>query len=223
MACTTIVTASNGYKFRPMIESDFNFFMEIWKDFPQGVQSYEMRLKRFSEFITCNEGYGTEANIKADEVNTVDKSITWTFVLEKADGTPVGMAIGVYEEPGYMFAKFNMVHPSHRGQKHWTAITMLTIGLARRLEITHGYSWMLSNNPVNSAAIADQKAKYDTAGIDTSRTDTTSVTIIPELGVPAFNHEVVDMFKNLAPISAYETLKSNNSTWADVTFTYSST
>ena len=82
---------------------------------------------------------------------------------------------------------------------------------------------MLSNNPVNAAAIADQKAKYDTAGIDTSRTDTTSVTIIPELGVPAFNHEVVDMFKNLAPISAYETLKSNNSTWADVTFTYSST
>ena len=65
MACTTVITASNGYKWRPMKESDYNFFMEIWKDFPQGIQSYEMRLKRFSEFMTCNEGYGTEANIKA--------------------------------------------------------------------------------------------------------------------------------------------------------------
>jgi len=206
-----------------MKESDYNFFMEIWKDFPQGIQSYEMRLKRFSEFMRCNEGYGTEANIQAGEVNTVDKSVSWSFILEKADATPVGYAMSVFEEAGYLFAKFNCIHPDHRGQKHWTAITMLTLALARRLSITHGYSWMLSNNPVNSAAVADQKTKYANAGIDNSMNDKTSVTMHPELKVPAFNHEVVDMFKNLGPISAYETLKSNNNDWKDITFTYSST
>ena len=50
MAATTICTASNGWKFRPLQETsaDQDFFMRCWKDFPQGTTTYIARLNRFS-------------------------------------------------------------------------------------------------------------------------------------------------------------------------------
>ena len=222
MANITVITASNGYKLRPLKESDFNFYMEAWKDFPQGVQSYEMRLKRFSMMLQLNEGYGTEALIKAGDVDTLNKSIGWHFVMEKADGTAVGFLSSIFEYADKMYAKFHLIHPDHRGQGHWTALTMLTIELANHLEITESHSWFMETNPVNSAAMTDQKTKYDAAGLTTSDTAQTTVTLTDK-GEPVFNHSVHNLTKNLGSMAVWNQYKANNTDWASITFTYSTT
>ena len=50
MAATTVLTASNGWKFRPLEETaaDQDFYIRCWKDFPQGSNTYIARLNRFS-------------------------------------------------------------------------------------------------------------------------------------------------------------------------------
>ena len=222
MACTTVITASNGYKLRPLKESDFNFYMEAWKDFPQGVQTYEMRLKRFSMALQLNEGYGTEALIKSGDVDTQRKSVAWAFVLEKADATAVAYMSCIFEYANELFAKFHLVHPDHRGVGHWTALTMMNVALANRLDITQAHSWFMQTNPVNSAAMADQKTKYDTAGLTTSGTAQTTVTLT-ERGEPVFNHAVENLTKNLGNIAAWNQYVANNTDWASITYTYSTT
>ena len=42
MAASTIITASNGWKTRPLLESDYTFFMEAFSDYPLGVYSYKI-------------------------------------------------------------------------------------------------------------------------------------------------------------------------------------
>ena len=44
----TIVTSSNGYKIRPMIESDQSFITDCLKDFPIGSNTYLQRITEFS-------------------------------------------------------------------------------------------------------------------------------------------------------------------------------
>tara|TARA_Y100001963_G_C6774513_1_gene446644 strand:- start:64 stop:753 length:690 start_codon:yes stop_codon:yes gene_type:complete len=229
MAATTIVTGSNGYKLRPMKESDFNFFMECWKDFPQGIQTYEMRLKRFSRFIWCNEfGYGTDALVKAGTVGPSHGEVTWTYIMEKPDGTPVALATYVFAEPQVLFAKFGMVHPDHRGNKYWTGICIMQLGLAEHLDITSGYSWFVKDNPVNANAPNAERTKYATAGMDISGTAKTTVNIIPMeaggemAGQPVFNNVAdVELVKNHATKAQYTTFKNNDSDWASVTWSYS--
>ena len=64
MAATTICTASNGWKFRPLQETsaDQDFFMRCWKDFPQGTTTYIARLNRFSRMLLNNDNFN-ETNI----------------------------------------------------------------------------------------------------------------------------------------------------------------
>jgi len=221
MANTTVITASNGYKLRPLKESDFNFYMEAWKDFPQGIQTYEMRLKRFSMMLQLNEGYGTEALIKSGDVDTLSKSVAWHFVMEKADGTAVGFLSSIFEYVDKMYAKFHLIHPDHRGQGHWTALTVLTIELANYLEITESHSWFMESNPVNSAAMQDQKHKYDTAGLTTSGTAQTTVSLTQDKGDPVFNHSVHNLTKNLGSMVVWNQYVANNTDWASITYTYS--
>ena len=224
MANTTIITASNGYKYRPMKESDYTFFMECWKDFPQGIQTYDVRTKRFSDFLQCNEGYGTEALIKSGDVNNTDKCVTWTHILEKADGTAVGVGVNVFAFNNEIFAKFGIIHPDHRGNKHWTAMEFMNLGLGERVEVTYGYSWFYETNPVNGSFGGAARTKYDAAGIDISQTGKTVVTPVENSadGVQ-FSTEEVNLQKNYSTIAQYRTYKSNNSDWASVSYSYSST
>ena len=45
MAANTIVTASTGWKIRPLKESDYEFFMESFIDYPLGNNSYRRRYR----------------------------------------------------------------------------------------------------------------------------------------------------------------------------------
>lgn len=231
MAAVTIVTGSNGYKLRPMKESDYTFFMECWKDFPQGLQTYDIRVKRFSKFLQCNEeGYGTDALIQAGTVGPSHGIATWTYIMEKPDGTPVALATYVFDEPQVLFAKFGMVHPDQRGNKYWTGICIMQLGLAQHLDITSGYSWFIKDNPVNPDAPNAERAKYDTAGMTTTGTAVTAVNIIPMAagvniegaGMPVFNNVAdVELVKNHATEAQYIVFKNNNSDWAAVTWSIS--
>ena len=44
-----IITASNGFKIRPITESDVTFVTESLKDFPLGVMSYNKRIDELLE------------------------------------------------------------------------------------------------------------------------------------------------------------------------------
>ena len=52
-----IITASNGYKMRPIKESDYTFVMETLKDFPLGVMTYSRRINEFSRMLYVSEGF----------------------------------------------------------------------------------------------------------------------------------------------------------------------
>jgi len=218
MACNTVITASNGMKLRPMKESDFNFYMECWKDFPQGVQSYAERLNRFSAHMERNEGYGTEALIKSGDVNFEEKCIVWSMILEKADSTPVCYQTYVFEEANECFLKFGITHPNHRGQGHWKALSMFNLAMCQRVEVTSAYSWFMATNPVNSNAMSAERTKYANAGFDISKTAKATVT-----NPPVFNINEDDLVKNSGTITQYAQYKANDSAWADVTWTYSTT
>ena len=218
MACNTVITASNGMKLRPMKESDFNFYMECWKDFPQGIQSFSERLNRFSLHMERNEGYGSEALIKSGDVNFEEKCIVWSMILEKADGTPVGYNTYVFEEDNICLSKFEMIHPSHRGQGYWTALHMFALAMCQRVEINSAYSWYMTTNPVNSNATTAERSKFAAAGFDLSG----QARIIPT-DPPSFNTHEHDVVKNYGTVAQYAQYKANDSAWADVTWTYSTT
>jgi len=217
MACNTVITASNSMKLRPMKESDFNFYMESWKDFPQGVQTYTERMNRFSAHMERNEGYGTEALIKSGDVDFEEKCIVWSMILEKADGTPVCYQTYVFEVVNECYLKFGITHPSHRGQGYWKALSMFNLAMCQRVEVTSAYSWFMASNPVNSNAMSAERTKYSAAGFDISATATATVA-----NPPTFNINEDNLVKNSGTIAQYEQYKANDSTWKDITWTYSS-
>ena len=49
------ITASNGYKMRPIKESDYTFVMETLKDFPLGAMTYSQRINEFSHMLYVSE------------------------------------------------------------------------------------------------------------------------------------------------------------------------
>lgn len=218
MACNTVITASNGMKLRPMVESDFNFYMECWKDFPQGIQTFSERMNRFSAHMQRNEGYGSEALIKSGDVDFEDKCIVWSMILEKADGTPVAYQAYVFEQENECYLKFGMVHPSHRGQGYWTATHMFVLAMCERVEVTSAHSWFMASNPINSNAMTAERNRYAAAGFDISGTGRTTVT-----NPPMFNITEHDLVKNHGTIAQYTQYKANDSNWADITWTYSTT
>ena len=218
MACNTVITASNGMKLRPMKESDFNFYMECWKDFPQGIQTYAERLNRFSAHMERNEGYGSEALIKSGDVNYTDKCIVWSMILEKADATPVCYQTFVFEVVDQCYLKFGITHPDRRGQGYWKALSMFNLAMCQRVEVTSAYSWFMAANPVNPNAITAERARYSAAGFDISGT----AKIVPT-DPPTFNTHEHDVVKNHGTIAQYAQYKANDSNWVDVTWTYSTT
>ena len=84
--------------------------------------------------------------------------------------------------------------------------------------------WFYETNPVNGSFGGAARTKYDTAGIDISQTGKTVVTPVENAadGVQ-FSTEEVNLQKNYSTIAQYRTYKSNNSDWASVSYSYSST
>ena len=100
----------------------------------------------------------------------------------------------------------------------------MNLGLGERVEVTYGYSWFYETNPVNGGFGSAARTKYNAAGIDISQTGRTVVTPVQNAadGVQ-FSTEEVNLQKNYSTIEQYRTYKSNNSDWASVTYSYSST
>ena len=57
----TIITASNGYKIRPLTDSDSSFILETLKDFPVGSNTYSQRVNEFSNSLYVTEGFNKTA------------------------------------------------------------------------------------------------------------------------------------------------------------------
>ena len=89
--------------------------------------------------------------------------------------------------------------------------------MCQRVEVTSAYSWFMESNPVNPNAMSAERAKYSAAGFDISATATATVT-----NPPVFNINEDNLVKNSGTIAQYAQYKANDSTWKDITWTYSS-
>ena len=114
----TVITTSNGYKYRPLEEADETFIMETLKDYPIGSNTIYQRRNEFANMLYVTEGFD-ETKVKN---KTSPQSIT--MVTEKADGTAVGFQ---HIDINNLLVELRMgaTHPSHRRQGHSTARLML--------------------------------------------------------------------------------------------------
>ena len=105
-----IITASNGYKMRPIKESDYTFIMETLKDFPLGAMTYSQRINEFSHMLYVSEGFDSV-------LSTGDYNACIATVIEKPDGTPVALRHNIIKD-NIAEIRIGAVHPDHRGNKY---------------------------------------------------------------------------------------------------------
>ena len=194
-----IITASNGFKIRPIAESDVTFVTESLKDFPLGVMSYSQRLNEFSTFIYCSEGF-TDAKVANGE------NVAITMILEKVDGTPVGLR---YYNIDNKVAEVRMgvIHPSHRGNKYETAQGMLGAYWAfTHLSCTSGFFESVDNTQINESMTT--ASNYYT-------------TISNNRDSNAYAGPVVSLNKVTVTPEQYEAHRAAHSTWSSITYTVS--
>ena len=213
----TIITANNSWVHRPMIESDYTFWMECWKDYPLspevGTFTYEERLKWFSARITQNET-GTDASIKGGFTMTSNTPIIRTYISVNPAGNPVGIRVYSFEASGEAWVRADIIHPTHRGNGYFTDHKILAVGLMREWNITTIKGWV-ENDPTFST-IGLVKTKLGNLGMSVSASAKDSSDI-------ALNSEGTSVsLDNLSiTIAQCEALKSGDSDWADVTFAIS--
>ena len=212
MAATTICTASNGWKFRPLEETstDQDFFMRCWKDFPQGTTTYIARLNRFSRMLLNNDNFN-ETNIHTYDN---DNLLLATYVSEKS-GTPIGISTWVFgAEAGKMNVRFGMIDPNERGKGYFSDHNIMTLGMMERWNMTHINAWFQApGNAGHNNAVSATRTKWDGLGFDLTGTTTTTP--------GEFHLEAQNLEHNEATIAQYRTLKAGDSDWADVTWSYS--
>ena len=167
MAATTIITASNGWKIRPLEESDYQFFMEAFVDYPLGNNSYRNRQNKFSGCIHNNTLYD-DATIKSGKVTQEDgvqsQGIIRTYVIEHPEEGPTGIEIRIHHEPHLLVTRSLVIHPSQRGKKYLKPCHIMGYELSLELNITKSRSWLQEDSPFET--MTHMKKKYDTAGLD---------------------------------------------------------
>jgi len=213
MAANTICTASNGWKMRPLEESDYTFFMESFKDYPLGSNSYAARVNRFSGCLYRNSLY-EDSIIKAKKVTIADgvdgDGVVRTYVTERADGTAIQIRVLIMHEPGVKVARAYAMHPTYRGNGYIHQCEALGVGLNREWDIDIVRGWLEATPTF--PAITPMRAKYVTAGINLDMSTDTNVQ----------DHGNESLIKKLeASKTQYEALKTNCPGWADVTYTIS--
>ena len=194
----TIVTSSNGYKIRPMIESDQSFITDCLKDFPIGSNTYLQRITEFSHMLYVTEGY-TEAKVKAGNQCSI------TIVLEKTDGTKLGFQHSDFNNK-IVSVKMGVIHPDHRGEGYSTAYLMLGGELAyNHLDCTSSVLEV-----VDTYEKQIEKWRPDLAADETTRTTDRS-----KFG-DTKNYNLV---KVTATAAEHEAHRAAHSTWGSVTYT----
>ena len=215
MAANTIVTASTGWKIRPLKESDYEFFMESFIDYPLGNNSYRSRQNKFSGCIHNNSLYD-DAVIKSGKVTPADgvqsQGIIRTCVIENPDETPIGIEIRIHHEPHLCVSRGLAIHPSQRGKKYLKPCHIMGYGLSVELNITKGRVWLQEDSPFET--MTHMKPKYDTAGLNRDFTPETNVV----------DRGSSDMIRKMeGSIESWGQIKAITTGWADVTFTASTT
>tara|TARA_Y100000004_G_scaffold196715_1_gene267728 strand:+ start:2253 stop:2894 length:642 start_codon:yes stop_codon:yes gene_type:complete len=213
MAASTIVTASNGWKLRPLVESDSTFFMEAFADYPLGSNSYAARTNKFSACLYQNSLY-EDSIIKTGKVTIADgidgNGVVRTYVTERADGKAIHVRILIMHQPGVLVVRSYAMHPTYRGNDYAHQCAALGVGLNREWNIATVRAWLEATPTF--PAINPMRTKYNAAGINLDMSTDTNVQ----------DHGSEDSIKMLeANETQYEALKTNCPGWADVTYTIS--
>ena len=196
-----IITASNGYKLRPLAESDHTFMVETLADFPIGCNTYLQRQQEFSNMLYVTNGF-----TKSKVTNKTPTSIT--MVLEKADGTEV--SFNHYEIIDLVIdVKMGAVHPSHRGQKHYTAQQMLGGYFA--------YIHLGCTKSIQEAVDTDtltELANNWRPSLSTAEVDRTSENNFGD-------DRTYTLSKITATAGEHESYRASHSTWSSITYAVS--
>ena len=198
----TIITTSNGYKYRPLEETDETFMMDCLKDYPIGSNTIYQRRNEFANMLYVTEGFD-ETKVKN---KTSPQSIT--MVTEKADGSAIGFQ---HIEIVDLIVELRMgaTHPTHRRQGHSTARLMLLGEFAyNHLGCTGTMVEIVNTDQVNKVA---DTWRGDISADETQRNnenkfgDTQTFTL-NKIQITAAEHE---------------THRAGHSTWVSVTYTIS--
>lgn len=219
MALTTVLTASNGWVFRPLEETaaDQDFYIRCWKDFPQGRNDYMARLDRFSFHLAQNDEFD-ETNLNtfnASGTSHIAEDLRIATYISERNGTKIGCSTFTFgHEVGKMTVRFSLIDPNQRGNGYYTDQTILHLGLMEHWNMTHINRWHIApGEDGHSAAIAATRTKWGNLGFDMTGTGRTTIN--------GFHQKELDMEHAEATIAQYRTLKSGDSDWTDVTWSYS--
>ena len=132
---SVIVTASNGWVHKPIVEADAADFMMCFKDYPlsQGANSitYEERVHFFSATLQRNEANTLPLTEDASP------GVVRVYGLFKPDGVLVGAFTYKFFTPGEAYILHYTIHPDHRNQGHTRAFRGLgLVGLFGYYNIT---------------------------------------------------------------------------------------
>ena len=213
MAASTIVTSSNGWKTRPLVESDSTFFKESFAYYPLGSNSYAARVNKFSACLYQNSLY-EDSIIKSGKVTVADgvdgNGVIRSYVTERADGQAIHTRILIMHQPGIMVIRSYAMHPTYRGNGYAHQCAAHAVGLLREWNITKCRAWIEATP--SFPAMPSMKTKYNTAGVNL---DMSTDTNVQDYG----DESSIKMLE--ADLSHSETLKTNCPGWADVTYTIS--
>lgn len=196
----TVITASNGYKYRPLAESDETFILETLKDYPIGSNTIFQRRNEFANMLYVTEGFD-ETKVKN---KTSPQSIT--MVTEKSDGTSVGFQ---HIEIVDLLVELRMgaTHPSHRRQGHSTARLML-LGEYIYKHLGCSGTWLEIVDTDNLKKVADTW-RGDISAEETQRTNEN------KFG----DNQTYTLNKIQITSAEHETHRAGHSTWGTVTYT----
>ena len=196
----TIITTSNGYKYRPLLESDETFIMETLVDYPIGSNTIYQRRNEFANMLYVTQGFN-ETKVKN---KTSPQSIT--MVTEKADGTAIGFQ---HIDITNLVVELRMgaTHPSHRRQGHSTARLML-LGEFAYNHLGCTGTWLEIVNTDNLKKVADTW-REDISAEETERNTENK-----------FGDSQTYTLKKIQITAAeHETHRAGHSTWGSVTYT----
>ena len=198
----TIITASNGYKYRPLAETDETFIMESLKDYPIGSNTYQQRLNEFSNFLYVTEGF----NETAVKNKTSPQSIT--MVTEKSGGTAIGFQHITIDNLVVNLA-MGATHPSHKRQGHSTARLML-LGEFAYTHLGCSGTWLEIVNTDEVKQVADTW-RGDISADETQRANEN------KFG----DSQTYTLNKIQITAAEHETHRAAHSTWGSITYTIS--
>lgn len=210
---SAIVTASNGWVYKPITEVDAANLMMCFKDYPlsQGNTpiTYEERLTFFSETLLRNES-GT-LPLSEDAV----PGIVRVYGLFKPDGTLVGARSYKFFTPGEVNVLHYVVHPDHRNQGYTKVFRALEHkGLWNHYNITT-IKAVLESTPT-FAAMNALKSTWNAGGANLEGGDSTSL----DWNLDKDGNQVA--LKLMVGTRAQaEALVAADNDWKDITYTFS--